>query len=327
MHVQREVGDRFTEHASSPWTSAEACEALAPIAQSTSLRAPRIATWNILYFPDASEDNSGPGTDLRWLACAIAGLDVDLIVVQEFKATDEARDRARELIALLNARTGGDWRLELARCEPRAVQHPGFLYDNHRVTGRAFRDIPALNGEPECNNRASPGFAGYFSVPGGPDFHLIAVHMEAYKDRSAREDRVATVARMGEVAAEASALIPDVDFIFAGDFNTTGCDGCQPKLSSQEELALFTQQVAELAPAMRVVPSSQSCSKVGNGGLLDHFVVGSAMGELAGDAVAEVAGICAETQCSRLREWHEEANERLSDHCPVTLTLLAADDD
>ena len=43
--------------------------------------------------------------------------------------------------------------------------------------------------------------------------------------------------------------------------------------------------------------------------------------------MANVSGICAETSCSRLREWHEDATEQVSDHCPLTLDLQAADDD
>lgn len=283
----------------------------------------------MLYFPDADEweaDDEDEATDIGWLACAIASIDVDILAVQEMKITDRSERKQRELITLLNARTGGDWKFELASCSPARVQHPGFLFDRSRVTGSEFREIPLLNPDEECSNRVSPGFAGYFSIVGGPDFHLVAVHMEAYPEKASLESREQSVERMGQVAQEAYAIIPDTDLIFAGDFNTTGCDECDREISPKDEVERIRGALPQLEPALRLVDASLECSKPG-GSLLDHFVVDAQLAELSAGARAEVRGICQESNCSRLREWYERATERLSDHCPLTLDLAAADDD
>ncbi|HMJ14335.1 MAG TPA: hypothetical protein VK524_23125, partial [Polyangiaceae bacterium] len=173
--------DRFADHDETIWTGASDCDATsAPVDPSS--RPSRAGTWNIRYFPDSQEGTqSDPdkATHVSWLACAIASLEVDVLAIQEFKTTPEALEKQQQLIQLLNERTGGNWQIQLASCEPTDVQHPGFLYDGARVTGQHFRDIPLLNPDPVCSNAASPGLAGYFSVNGGPDFHFVSVHMRA----------------------------------------------------------------------------------------------------------------------------------------------------
>lgn len=324
--ADREIGDRLEDHEPTPWTSAEACEQQAIPRGPASERAPRIGTWNLLYFPDADEERADDedATNIPWLACAIGNLDVDILAIQELKITERSKEKQAELIGRLNARTGGDWRIEAASCEPTNVQHPGFLFDASRVTGSDFRELPELSPSARCTNRVSPGFAGYFRIAGGPDFHMIAVHLEAYPEKSSFRSRERSVALMGTIAQQANALIADRDVIFVGDFNTTGCDECDPKISSDEEVERVRDNLILLEPSLTLVDANLSCSKPG-GGLMDHFVLTDSLAE--GGPLAQVGGICAETSCGRAREWHEEATERLSDHCPVTLELLTSDRD
>jgi endonuclease/exonuclease/phosphatase family metal-dependent hydrolase len=314
--------------ARSIWTSRADCEERLTDREPNE-RAPRIGTWNILYFPDAQEEPQGDeekATDVAWLACAMASLDVDILVVQEVKQSAAARDKQRELIDRLNEWTDGDWRIELSTCEPHDVQHPGFLYDANRVTGSQFRDVPVLSPNGECSNDVSPGFAGYFSIETGPDFHLIAVHMEAYKTAYALASRRDSVAAMAQVATDARAIVADDDVIFAGDFNTTGCDECDPAVSSSDEVLALNREVRLLDVPCSLLPASLACSHPG-GSLLDHFVVAESMQELPPGAIAEVAGICSETECSHPHEHYQLAIERVSDHCPITLELAGADQD
>ncbi len=327
--AERETIDRLDDYDKTVWTSDDDCDELVADAGP---RPPRVGTWNIRYFPDSSEgpqSDANKATDVPWLACAITSLGVDVLAVQEFKTTPEATEKQRELIELLNTRTGGDWQVELAGCEPTEVQHPGFLYDAARVTGQHFREVPLLNPRPECSNDASPGLAGYFSIKGGPDFHFVAVHYQAGTNANAVDGRAHAVSVMPEVAAEAQALAADTDILFAGDFNTSGCDDCSPVLTSDEEITTVVDQFDDPAHPLRLIPASEDCSREddSNSQLLDHFAASDAMQELASDAVARVSGICDETNCERLREWHEDARERLSDHCPLTVDLSAADED
>jgi predicted extracellular nuclease len=323
--AERETLDRVDDHDESTWTSRSDCEALLP-PQQTRGATPRIGTWNVRYFPDSQEGaqtDPEAATDVPWLACAIASLDVDVLAIQEFKNTDLAAQKKQELVQRLNELTGGDWRIEVAACQPAEVQHPGFLYDASRVTGSHFREISLLNPDPVCSNVSSPGFGGYFSVQGGPDFHLISVHLTAGDAVDSIEKRDYSVSVLPSVAAEARALVADDDLIFTGDFNTSGCVDCAPAVSSAEEVAQVAETVSAMGTPFRLLQATESCSRQidDNPPLVDHFVATSSMAEVPAQAVAHVTGICEEIHCDRLRNWLEDARERLSDHCPVLLEL------
>jgi endonuclease/exonuclease/phosphatase family metal-dependent hydrolase len=328
--LERETLDRVTPHDASTWTSRSDCEQLLAEREQSS-RPPRIGSWNIRYFPDADEsEQTSPdeATDVAWVACAIASLDVDVLAVQEFKSTDVAVEKQQELIDTLNALTSGDWQLELAPCEPKEVQHPGFLFDKTRVSGSLFREVPSLNPDPVCSNAVSPGFGGYFSIEGGPDFHLIAVHSHTGSSRESYEKRAAITAAMEEVVADAYALEPDTDVVFAGDFNSVGCTTCDTVLSNQDEVAELEQVVAGFEPSLALLPASQRCTRVAEDvPFIDHVVAAASMTEVPADSVVRVAGICEAIECDRQVNWLEDAYERLSDHCPLVLDLAASDDD
>jgi endonuclease/exonuclease/phosphatase family metal-dependent hydrolase len=328
--LERETIDRVVDHEPSVWTSQADCESLLP--ERPARTNPRIGTWNVQYFPDTEETETTDeeGTDVPWLACAIASLDVDVLAVQEFKTTDRARQKAEELVARLNELTAGDWQLELAPCLPHEVQHPGFLYDASRVTGTHFREIPILNPDPVCSNDVSPGFGGYFEIADGPDFHLVSVHMQAGSAASSIERRRYSLDQIQQVIDDAQAIVPDSDIIFTGDFNTSGCDDCNPPVSSDEEVAALAQTMVSMDGPLTVVGASQTCSFQDDAEshmLLDHFVVAQSADEMPSGAVAHVSGICEEIGCDRLRNWLEDARDHLSDHCPVLLDLAPQDDD
>jgi hypothetical protein len=328
--AKRETLDRVDDHDPSTWTSQGDCETL--LEESTPDSTPRIGTWNVRYFPDSQE---GPQTDeekatnVQWLACAMASLNVDVLAVQEFKTTDASLEKQDELIQRLNELTAGDWQIQLAPCEPKEVQHPGFMYDATRVTGSNFREIPALNPGPTCNNEASPGFAGYFSIHGGPDFHLIAVHFQAGSTATTMEKRDYSIGTMQSVMDEANGVVPDTDIFFTGDFNTAGCTDCDPVVSSLDEVSELAGTVSTMPTPSWLVGASEDCSRHVDDDppLLDHFVLSQSTEEVPTDAVAHVGGICEETHCDRLSNWLEDARDTLSDHCPVTLDLSANDQD
>lgn len=326
--MERELLDPYADYEPNVWTSPTDCEALSPAPAES--RPPRVGTWNIRYFPDSEEQENAEtrGTHVSWLACAIASLDVDVLAVQEIKNTEKGLRKRKELLQLLNERTNGDWRLETASCAPAGVQHPGLLWNASRVSASALRDVPALNPNAECDNYASPGFAGYFEIQGGPDFHLIAVHLAVGASPSAVADRAESIAAMQSAAREARALVPDDDVVFAGDFNTGGCDECDPEVSHLEEVATIAAVLPSYDPPLSLVPANEPCSWHNDSGsrLLDHLVVSASMRELEPGAVAGVTGIC-HGSCARLTKWYELAYLELSDHCPVLVDLSASDDD
>lgn len=328
--VERETLDRVTPHDDTPWTSRSDCEQRLS-ERTESSRSPRIASWNVRYFPDSIEgEQTDPdaATDVSWLACAIASLDTDILVVQEFKNTEIALTKQQELVERLNELTGGDWQLELDQCDPADVQHPGFLFDRTRVSGSAFREIPSMNPDPVCSNAVSPGFGGYFAIEGGPDFHLIAVHGQAGASRESFEKRQLITSALDSVASDAHAIDPDTDLIFAGDFNSVGCESCDPILSNEDEVAELGRAVARFDTQLELLPASEDCTRIADDmPYIDHVLASASMAEVPADSMVQVAGICQEIGCDRQVNWLEDAYDRLSDHCPLLLDLAATDDD
>lgn len=329
--LERETTDKLDDPEPSIWTSRADCESVLPDqkAQGTS---PRIGTWNIRFFPDSQEEpqtEEDNTTDVPWLACAIASLDVDVLAIQEFKTTELSLEKQAGLVARLNELTSGDWKIELATCEPKEVQHPGFLWDASRATGSNFRELPAMNPDATCTNDASPGFGAYFQMPDGPDFHLIAIHFPSGSDMTALDRRTQAAATMQAVATEAQVFAADTDVFFAGDFNTAGCDDCDPVISSPDEVATLSETVSQMLTPSTLLPHSEACTRQVDTDppLLDHLVVPEASLEVPAGSITHVGGLCEALKCERLTDSYEEAWERLSDHCPVTLELTAEDAD
>jgi len=328
--VKRETIDRVTPHDSTAWTSRSDCEELLA-ERAPESRPPRIGTWNIRYFPDSVEGeqtDADKSTDVAWVACAIASLDVDLLAVQELKNSEAGLAKQQELLQKLNELTGGEWQLELDQCMPEGVQHPGFLFDTTRVHGDNFRELPSLNPDPVCSNEISPGFAGYFSIEGGPDFHMVVVHGATGSSAEQLEKRAQIAAALEPASNDAFTIEPDTDIVFAGDFNSVGCESCDPVVSNEDENATLGRTVAEFDPPLTLLPTSEACTRVADDmPHIDHVLAAANMAEVPADSVVHVSGICEEIHCDRQVNWLEDAYDRLSDHCPLILDLAADDDD
>lgn len=310
---------------SSAWTSPQACEAA--LAAGTGARRPgraRIATWNIRWFPDG-----GPGkrpspkheTDLGWLGCAIAWLGADALALQEIKAYPRAKQKAAALLADLDRRTGGGWRIVLDDCPDEAAQHVGLLWASKRVTLESHRPIDALNPHGGgCAKGLRPGLAGRLRFPGGLDLTLVSLHLKSGRDERAHGLRRRSYAAIGPALRAIGAA--DGDVLLAGDFNSMGCDDCEPRLSAANELGAFERLIGGFQTPLRRVPSDASCTERAgaHGGLLDHFVAPRAMRELGAGTRADVSGYCDLGACERGGE-PPSAHARLSDHCPVVLEL------
>jgi len=290
----------------------------------------RIGTWNVRWFPDGvpgKRPSRGAGTDLEWLACAIALLDVDVLAVQEWKTHPAAAAATARLTAALDRATRGRWRAAFDDCENGPGQHVGLLYDESRVTARALRTYAGLNPHGvACQDQLRPGFGAHLRFPGGLDLHVISVHLKSGSDRRSLTLRQRSLAALPSVLAEARAAVADEDVLFAGDFNTMGCGRCSPAVPPPAELQDFRQRLA--GAGLRAVPPTSACTHYyqGVGALLDHFVVGGELAELPGGAVAEVGGVCGEIACAPRRQ-RSLVEQRLSDHCPLVLTLLDQDRD
>lgn len=311
----------------SPWSSRAACEKA--LSEGRRLERPdgvaRFGTWNVRWFPDGKpgKGQEGKGTDLAWLACAIAWSNVDALAVQEFKTTERAMQALAEVRRALDRHTGGSWEAAFDDCPNRDSQHVGVLYDGKRVKARAPTTLAALNphGEP-CKNSLRPGLALYVTLPGGLDLHFVSVHAKSGTERRSLELRDKSLSALGEADKALQALVQDRDVLLAGDFNTMGCKDCSPPVSADEELGRTDRALGR--QGYRRVAAEKPCSEYhdGRGTLLDHFVASSSFAELPKQARVVVSGICGDTSCAVGPAAGPGAAQReLSDHCPLFLDI------
>jgi endonuclease/exonuclease/phosphatase family metal-dependent hydrolase len=323
-YLERELPAR-AKPTSSAWTSPAACQTtLASTRPSRRPGVARIGTWNVRWFPDGSPGHAPPesgGTDVGWLACALASLDLDVLAVQEFKSNQRARARLGELLAELGRLGGGRWRAQLDDCPNLDGQHVGLLYNEERVKARAWHTYATLNpSRVACHNQLRPGFGAYFVFPGGLDLHLISVHHKSGGDRRDLELRESTLGGLAAAETEAQALVSDPDLVVLGDFNTMGCRHCSPPVSVETELAGLATAARTLPVPLDLLATDAPCTEISSegGGPLDHVLMSRSLGMRQ----AHAAGICELDGCRAQRaRTRAPPVERLSDHCPVVLEL------
>ncbi len=305
----RPVPRKLLAREDSPWKSRAACltmleaqKNLPPVSGRV-----RVGSWNIRTFPD------GEKTDVPWLACAIALMDVPLLAVQEIKSNPPARKAGLRLIALLNEHTGGRWKLELEQCGNGDVPHVGILFDATRVTATRVRAAYSLRPTEKrpCGVDLHPGLRANVAFHGGPRFEFVSVHLPSGPGQDHATLRRRTWRGFHTLAQPA---------IVAGDFNTSGCDGCEQPLTPQQEIDALTRSL-RTADLLRV-PSTLHCSEYFDRKpwLLDHVAVSDSLRPLVAGR-ARIAGYCAELAC-RQATGFADAHRHLSDHCPVVLELV-----
>ncbi|HEY3496866.1 MAG TPA: hypothetical protein VGK73_19340 [Polyangiaceae bacterium] len=307
----------------SPWFSREAC--LLALKQPRAARDPKLVragSWNLHWFPDGGPGRARPdsGTDIDWLACAIALLEVDVLAVQELKDGPHAEHALLEVRTRLEELTGRSFRWLLDDCPPASSQHVGFLYDERRARLVRHATLAELNphGEP-CKDQLRPGLAGYFAFPGGLDLSIVAVHLKSGPGARDLELRDRSFQAFGRAAEALRTLTKDRDVLVLGDMNTMGCESCVPSLRAVDELARAGSRLS--AAAFRRVPSESSCSHYysGKATLLD-WAAATSLAELPPARRLAVSGVCGELGCSPPRG-EQAAQRRLSDHCPFFVDI------
>jgi hypothetical protein len=312
------------------WHSLEACR------RSLALDPPRrvagrtrIGSFNVRWFPDGEPgtERQSPGTNVEWLACAIARLEVDVLAVQEFKSHPPTAGAFRDLVEYLARFAGGRWRIELEPCGRAADGHVGFVWDEDRARAHDLSEAPELLVGRDCDADWRPGLAAHFRFQGGFDAHVLALHAVAGHGPERLRDRTRIFAKIPEAVRAARGRIADDDVIVLGDFNTSGCSECEPAIPPDAELGRLSLSLENATPALRIVPSTLPCTEFQDDGpfALDFFAVSKGLGELPPDARAEVEGYCTESACRQNYEPPENVYERLSDHCPIVLGLSDRD--
>lgn len=315
------------------WTSAEECktrygagERLAK-AEGTI----RLATWNIRWFPRGKPEAEEVATDLAWLGCTLAWLQVDAVAVQEIQDDRLAQLATAVLFDELATLGAGAWQMALQGCGGEGSQHVGFLWNTERVALSEQADVWQLNGaasgpaEP-CAGNLRPGQSAYLtSLVGKLDAHMVVVHTDSGTSERDFDHRQEGLRRLDGVFADLHARQADGDVVVLGDFNTMGAEG---RATAAEEIGMLKRTVGEEAPGYRLVEPQLGCTEYFEGACswLDHVLVASGMGEGA-QATVRVEGYCAMLNGVPLSGAEPAAYTKLSDHCPVIVDLVDVDDD
>lgn len=268
----------------------------------------RVATWNLRNFPE-------PGQDQARLRERLHGLGADLLAVQEIHDPDA-------LQALLPG-----WALHLSEQGGRGHQRLGIALDP-----RTLELVEPVREHPELamGGRVRPGLSAYLRARGGgPDFHVLVVHLKARPDGYPLRTR--QWSRLAEIAGDL--LRRDPDLIVLGDFNATGArDG-----SPEAELAALAAVLGPLG--LRRLAPDTPCSAYWDGARRDAWYEPSLLDLVWVAALAEglhpETGVrplhhCARHRCQPFRSTpaHPEPDlVDLSDHCPVILDLGPGRDD
>lgn len=322
-HAHKRVAAFVSVPPDSPWSSPAACQrALAARKGHTAWHpAARIGTWNVRFYPDGApflRRDPHRATDIAWLSCGIAWLDVDVLAVQEFKRSERARRATRQLVAELDHLTGGSWKLSLDDCPNDSVNHVGFLYDRAHVEAHDFRRVARFNPKGgACDYAEDPGWMGDFDFKNGLELSLVAVHMVSGE----RHEAYALRRKSWDAFKDSLALAENRPVLVAGDLNTAGCRDCKPAVAARTEIASLSHWLSD--NSFQLVPADARCSEYWGDRpfLLDHFAIAHGA-SLPVASRAHVAGFCDAVECARFpRHAMPTAFQHLSDHCPVLLDI------
>lgn len=183
------------------------------------------------------------------------------------------------------------------------------------------------------DGRVRPGLSAYLrSKQGGPDFHLMVVHLKATRD--GHPVRVEQWSRLGRAIDRIQATGPvDEDLLVVGDFNVAGGKEVP---AQQERRAL---EDALRPRGLRPWPEVGGCTAYWDGRRRDAWLEPSALDLVFGAGLAEVPASerrswpgahCARHGCAPIHasEHHPEPDlHGVSDHCPMVIDLPLVDDD
>ncbi len=269
----------------------------------------RVVSWNLRNYPDEH--------DRARLQERLRDLDPQLLALQEI----------RDPFALAQLRPG--WRFVVTEHGGRhGPQRLAIGWDPAAVEVLDVREHSSLT----MGGRVRPALSAYVRARGGPDFHLMVVHLKATpRGHALRREQWSRLARL--VEGRLAGGPADDDLLLVGDFNATGEIDNTP--------AAERQALSEaLAPSgVRPWDIKGGCTAYWDGARRDHFWEPSALDLVWSAGLSEVAQRkrvawpgthCAHHRCTAFRasdDYPEPDLQHVSDHCPVVLDLPRLDDD
>ncbi len=255
-----------------------------------------VASWNMQFL-----DLPGRGPDRRThedyaaLARYVKGLNAHVIAVQEVAS--------REALALVFP--SAEYAYHLA--ERGGAQRSGFVYKK-RLKVIAHPDL----GELAVGDLRAGADLSVFV--GGREVRMLSVHLKAFcvtgaltrDDKDCRKLRAQVPVLEGWIDARAREGKP---FVVVGDFNRAlgvGRDALFAELDDQDPAGLVLSQAG---PHVR-----SGCGRKRSLPAVDHVLLGGVQGFLRPSEFAEVPYLAADLQAGR----------KLSDHCPIRVTLSLA---
>lgn len=251
-----------------------------------------LASWNMQFL-----DLPGRGPDKRMaadyaaLARYVKQLDAQVIAVQEVASV--------EALALVFPR--GEYAYHLAQVG--GAQRSGFVY-KRRLKPVLHPDLRALSLE---DLRAGADLA--FNI-GGREVRMLSLHLKAYcvtgaltrDDPACRKLRAQVPVVESWIDARAREGVP---FVVVGDFNRALAEPHDPLFSDLDDQDPAGLVLSQAGPHLRSGCSSKPRPAV------DHVLLGGVAGFLQPSKFAELP----------YSEEDRRAGRKLSDHCPIRVTL------
>ncbi|MEE8409919.1 MAG: hypothetical protein V3T05_09955 [Myxococcota bacterium] len=298
----------------------------------------RIGTWNLNWFPDGQQKDQawrGTRTNVGWVACVIAWMDVDLLALQEIKLTERGLLALDDVLAELKGLTGTAWKRIVDTCPVPSRQHVAVLYRPDRVTVSQVVNHPEVDPtavagapDPSCPGELRPALGMYVeSKAGGLDFHFVTTQLQDGREQKELTRRRRGWAGLAKVHAQRIALRQDEDFVVAADFSSIGCFRCEaPSQDAEQEILVSTLRGFDRP--LRVLDCSEGCTRYAHGKpqRSDQIVVSATMSEARGLS-ARAVGVCDAARCKKLGPNASLAFSHLSDHCPLIVDLHDRDED
>lgn len=277
----------------------------------------RIVSWNLANFAGADDHH-----DIARMREVIEQLDPDVLAVQEIKDPE----------ALAQLLPG--WELALSDKGGRGHQRLGIAFRPERVELLAHDEHPQLS----LGGRVRPAFSAYLrGRDGGPDLWLVVVHLKAMPDaQDLRREQWPVLVEIIEGLGRRGPGTGDRDLVILGDFNTTGPVGAGTRGPALEQAEL-ADVLAEVE--LRRLSNASGCTAYYDGRRRDAWKEPSeidlvwvrALDESLGVDAQVVSGThCASERCRDFRStkaYPVADFESVSDHCPIVLDLVRADDD